>query len=282
MTGPGDASQDGGPDREVPLVEKPFDQLSNQDYDALGRAALAIKPDEWKHAETDNFILHYRRVTEAKKVAREVEYDIWFVATSLGAKKSDYQKKSHVFIFEDNNEWHEFLSQTSIPIWAASFAHGDNLFLSLRNGDDPGESFDSRTLAHETTHAVVARLYPHTQWPLWLNEGLAEYMGAASVAARKNQPIRRHEHTLDFAGMSLDELQQIKVYPQDPVQVAQLYETAEKLVRFVKTELPPERFTQFINAVLEGRDLKDALLYVYPDKLASYDDFEKKYARFTK
>jgi hypothetical protein len=193
MNGPGDAADQ--QDQEVGLVEKPFDQLSDQQIDELGQKALAIRPQDWKHAETDHFILHYRRVTEAKK---------------------------------------------------------------------------------------VARLYPRTHWPLWLNEGLAEYMGAASVAARKNQPIRRHEHTLNFAGMSLDELQEMQVYPQDPVQVAQLYETSEKLIRFIMTELPKERFTQFLDAVLGGETPRDALLSTYPDKLASYDDFLKKYAKFTK
>lgn len=261
-------------------MEKPFNQLSDQRIDELGQKALAIRPDEWKHAETDNFILHYRRVTEAKKVAREVEYDLWFVAKSLEAKKEQYQKKSNVFIFEDENEWQDFLSQTPQPRWAASFAHGDDLFLSVRNTG--GMAFNSRILAHETTHAVVARLYPGTRWPLWLNEGLAEYMGAASVAARMNQPLQGHEHTLTFAGMSLEQIQAIQQYPQDPIQVAELYETSEKLIRFIMTELPKDRFTQFIDAVLAGRTLKDALLYVYPDKLASYEDFEKKYARFNK
>jgi hypothetical protein len=266
----------------VTLVEKPFNELSDQTVDGLGQTALAIRPEAWKHAETDHFILHYRRVTEAKKVAREVEFDIAFVAAALGAKPEQYRRKSHVFIFEDQNEWQTFLNQTTQPPWAASFAHGDELYLSLRNTGPGAPPFDSHILAHETTHAVVARLYPGKRWPLWLNEGLAEYMGGASVAARKNQPIRRHEHTLTFAGMSLDELQQMQQYPQDPVAVAQLYETSEKLIRFIMTELPKDRFTQFIDAVLAGESLKDALMYVYPDKLASYDDFLKKYAKFTK
>jgi hypothetical protein len=267
---------------DVPLIEKPFSQLSNQSVDPLGQLALSIKPDAWKHAETDHFIIHYRRVTEAERVVREVEYDLAFVAKSLGAKPEQYAKKSHVFIFEDQTEWQAFLNQTQVPPWAASFAHGDELFLNLRSGTPGAPPFDSHVLAHETTHAVVARLYPGSRWPLWLNEGLAEYMGGASVAAMKNQPIRRHEHTLNFAGMSLDQLQQMQVYPQDPVQVAELYETSEKLIRFIMTELPRERFTQFIDAVLTGHTLEQALMQVYGDKLASYDDFEKKYARFNK
>ena len=269
------------PDRDVPLIEKAFNQLSNQDVGILGQKALAIKPEAWKHAETDNFILHYRRVTEAKKVAREVEYDLWFVATSLGAKKSQYEKKSHVFVFADDKEWQEFLGETTVPAWAASFARGDNLYLNVRNTGGR-EIFDSRTLAHETTHAVVARLYPQSRWPLWLNEGFAEYMGGASVAARKGESIKRQEHALNFAGMSLDQLQKMQQYPQDPIEVAQLYETSEKLIRFIETQLPKDRFPRFLDSVLSGRTLEDALHDVYPDKLASNDDFEKKYAKFSK
>jgi len=279
---PDDTEAEGLTLEDVPLVEVPFEQLSNQTMDQLGAIALSIRPEAWKHAETAHFIVHFRRVTEAERVVREVEFDLAFVTTALGAKPEQDTRKSHVFIFQDQTEWQGFLSKTTMPSWVASFAHGDELFLNLRDTTPGAPPFDSHVLAHETTHAVVARLYPGVRWPLWLNEGLAEYMGGASVAAMKHQPIRRHEHTLVFAGMSLDQLQQIQVYPQDPVQVAELYETSEKLIRFIMTELPRERFTQFLRSVLSGHTLAQALSAVYGDKLASYADFEKKYARFNK
>jgi hypothetical protein len=266
---------------DVPMVEKAFDPAWNQQIDPLGQKALAIRPQDWRHAETENFILHYRRVTEARKVAREVEFDLAFVAGQFGATKEQYARKSHVFIFEDDKEWHVFLAQTPVAPWAGSFAHGDELFLDLRNNGS-GEAFDSRTLAHETTHAVVARIYPAARWPVWLNEGVAEYMGAASVAARKNQTVKRQEHNLNFASMPLDEMQALQTYPQDVVKVTQLYETGEKLIRFIMTELPRDRFVKFVKAVGGGESLQTALMEVYPDKLASYDDFEKKFARFSK
>ena len=65
--------------RETKLVEKKMEQLTSKTPSDDGQKALAIDPAKWKHAETDNFILHYRRATEAQKVAREVEYDLWFV-----------------------------------------------------------------------------------------------------------------------------------------------------------------------------------------------------------
>jgi hypothetical protein len=279
LNGPSDT---GDGEQEIPLVEKPFNELSNQNIDELGQTALKMRPEAWKHAETAHFIVHYRRATEAAKVVREIEFYITFIARALGANDQAYAGKSHIYVFQDETEWHQFLYDSNSPDWFGSFANGDNLYLNVRS-DMPGQpAFDSQTLAHETTHATMRRIFPDENWPIWMKEGLAEYMGAAAVAALKHQPIRRHEHTLNFASMSLDTLQQIQKYPDDPVQVTQLYETAEKLIRFIMTELPKERFTPFLHTVGRGASLKDALLQIYPDKIASYDDFLAKYQKFTK
>ncbi len=273
------------PTREVPLVEKKFEMLSNQTISASGRAALSILPDKWKHAETDNFILHYRRATEAQKVAREVEYDLWFVATTLGAGKDRYQKKSHVYVFEDADEWKQFLSLINLATkWAASFASGDELYLNVRGGGNsgPGANFDSHTLAHETTHAVVSRLYPRQRWPIWLNEGFAEYMGGASIAARKGQSGKRFERTLSKAEMSLDTLASLNDYPTQPEAISQLYQTSEKFVRYLMTELPKDRIVKYIETVIGGNGLKGSFLEVYGDKFKDWDSFTKRYDRFSK
>jgi len=273
------AAQNPPPPRENPLVEKPLAQISLEGVGEHGRKALAINPPKWKHAETENFILHYRRVTEAQKVAREVEYDLWYIATVLGATRDRYQRKSHVYIFEDEEEWKQFLSLTGVPSWSASFAYGDELFLNMRRD---GGGFSSNTLAHETSHAVVARLFPGQRWPLWLSEGFAEYMGGASVAARKGQTVKRHQNRLDLAEMPLARLEALTEYPSDENAVGQLYQTSEKFVRFLMNELPKERIVSFIEAVLAGKKMQEAVLAVYGDKLKDWDGFMKRYERFNK
>ena len=273
------------PSRDIPLVEKKFEDLSNKTISGDGRKALDIAPDKWKHAETDNFILHYRRVTEAQKVAREVEYNLWYVATTLNATKDKYQKKSHVYIFEDEDEWKKYLAVASVPMkWAVSYAWGDELYLNVRGGGNSGSgtSFDSHTLAHETTHAVVARLYPGKHWPLWLNEGFAEYMGGASVAARKGQFAKRYERALQNAEIPLDALTKMTDYPEDPLSIQRLYQTSEKLVRFLMTEGPKDRFPKFIDAILAGKGLEEAVLQIYGDRFKDWPAFAKHYEKFSK
>jgi hypothetical protein len=267
------------PPRDEPLLEKSWEALSNQDAGDLGRKALAIKPEKWKHAETENFIVHFRRATEAKKVVREVEYTLWYVATALGAGKERYQRKSHVFVFKDEAEWQSFLAQAHGPPWSHSFAHGDELFLNVRG--DTG-LFDSNTLAHETTHAVVARLYPTQRWPVWLNEGFAEYMGSASVAARLHFYAKTFQKKLQAADLPIEELTSMPAYPEDENKVPQLYQSSEKLVRFLMDQPPKDRFVKFIDAVLRGRSFETAVTEVYGDKFKDFETFKKKYASFVK
>jgi hypothetical protein len=281
------ASENQPPPREIPLIEIPWEQLSNKEVGEDGAVALSIKPEKWKHAETDNFIIHFRRVTEAHKVVREIEYDLWFVARTLGATPAQYRHKSHVFVFEDENEWQEFLSRTKAPAWSGSFARRDELFLSIRKMEMGGQ-FDSHTLAHETTHAVVARVYPFEHWPVWLNEGFAEYMGGASVAARNHQPVKNYQQILRHAGMSIEEMFELKRYPQDEEKVWQLYQTGEKFVRFLMNELPKDRFRKFVTDVITSNDtetgnhVEQAFMRVYGDKFKTFDDFKRKFATFSR
>ena len=265
----------------MPLIEKQFEELSHRDVSEKGKKALLIHAADWKHAETPNFVLHYRRVTEAQKVAREVEYHLWFIATTLGASRERYARKSHVFIFENEDEWKQYVSMSSLPTWVSSFAWGDDLYLNIRRSGG-GPTFDSNTLAHETSHAVVARLFPGKRWPLWLNEGFAEYMGGASVAARKRQSAKRQQARLEMAEMPLSTLESLTKYPDDQQQVAQLYQTSEKFIRFLMNELPKDRIVKFIEAVLAGKSMQAAVLEVYGDKIKDWAAFEKRYERFTR
>jgi len=270
------------PPRDIPLIEKKWGDLSDKEIGNYGTIALEIRPDRWKHAETDNFILHFRRFTEARKVAREVEYDLWFVATTLGASRDQYARKSHVFIFEDQTEWNLFISKLEVPVWFQSFAHSEGLFLNVRQQNG---IMDSHVLAHETTHAVVSRIYRMKHpghWPLWLNEGFAEQMGSASVAARNHIPTATQERELQHATIPLDALVKTTQYPENPMKVGEFYQSSEKLVRFLMTKSPRERFPKFIDAILDGKTLKEAVAEIYGDQYKDFDTFEKKYQLFTK
>ena len=267
------------PPQDMPLVEKQAGQIASKVTSSMGLKAMDIAPAKWKCAETDHFIIHYRRATEAQRVVREIEYTLWFVAQSLGAPKERYAKKSHVYVFQDEREWITFRDEAEMPKWTASFAQGDELFLHVGG---VGEGFDSHLLAHETTHAVVARLYPRQRWPRWLNEGFAEYMGSASQAARKKVWAKGMQQELSEASLPVEKLIATEDYPTDRKEVARFYQSAQKLVRFLMNNYPKERFPQFVDLVLVGASFENALQQVYGDRVKDYAAFTKQYEQFVK
>jgi hypothetical protein len=266
------------PPYDVPLRQESWEQLPNREISRDGQTALALRPQQWHHGETENFIFHYRGLSDALQIAREIEFDLWYVAQSLGAARADYTKKSHVYVFADEKEWQKFLAATHAAPWSHSFAQGDELFLNVRAG---GGGFDSQTLAHETTHAVVARLY-HRRWPVWLNEGFAEYMADASMAARHSRPPQSTQHKLTDAKMTVAELMATRHYPLELDAVWQLYETSSKFVRYLFNKYPHELFPKFVDRLLTGEPAAQALAETYGDEFRDMAEFEKRFSRFTR
>ena len=267
------------PPYDVPLRQERWEQLADLAISPAGEKALAIRPEQWRHGETENFVVHYRSLSDALQIAREIEFDLWYVAQSLGAKSAQYARKSHVYVFQNEKEWQIFLSQTQTPGWAHSFALRDDLFLDVRAAQG---GFDSQTLAHETTHAIVARIYGNRRWPLWLSEGFAEYMGSASVAARHWHSPLSNQRKLHFAGMSVAELTTTVRYPADPDAVARLYDTSAKFVRYLFNKYPKDLFPKFVERILADEAAATALVEIYGNEFSNMAEFEKRFTRFTR
>ena len=263
----------------MPLRQERWEDLPNHEISPAGEQALAFQRAQWRHGETDHFIIHYRSMGDALQVAREIEFDLWHVAQSLGAEPGQYARKSHVYIFRDEKEWQKFLVETRAPGWVHSFASRDDLFLDLRAAEG---GFDSHTLAHETTHAIISRIYGNRRWPLWLNEGFAEYMGGASVAARNSRSPRSNQRKLQFAEMTVAEMFATQRYPEAPLEVARLYDTSAKFVRYLFNKYPKELFPKFVELVIGGRPPTEALVEIYGQEFSDMADFEKRFSRFTR
>jgi hypothetical protein len=261
----------------APMRQKTWETLSNREVSLLANRALGMNPRAWYHGETENFILHYRNFSDALQIAREIEFDLWYIAKTLGAGKEQYARKSHVYMFADDREWREFVKQANEPQWVHSFAVRDELFLNIHG---TGHGFESHTVAHETTHAVVARIYPNRRWPLWLNEGFAEYMADACASARRGLQPTSNPRSLRGATMTLTELIAIERYPEDPAGVMQLYDNATKFVRYLFTKYPADRFPKLVERLLDGLTAQTALIEIYGDEFRDLGTFDKRFVTY--
>jgi len=124
------------------LQEVELSALSQQDENPLGRVALALHPEDWKHAEGEHFIYHFVRSFVASRAAVEAEFNFRVVAKELERGELVTDRKSHLYIFDRPEDWQEFQKAGTLEQWTGGIHSAGSLFL-LR---DPSHKFSNNTL----------------------------------------------------------------------------------------------------------------------------------------
>ncbi len=250
-----------GPQGLNALKEVPFRTLSSSSVTPLGAAALSIRTNEWKHAETDNFIYHYFHDFIATPVSVEAEFYYRVIAKDLNKDTSHWERKAQVFIFESPDDWKTFQTRGFLDPWTGGIHQRGELFLQR----DPNLKFKGNTLGHEIAHLVVDRFFG-SNVPLWLNEGYAEYISRVSYAsyyrARGYDSKPRTDSLTAASFVPLDQLTQAVTYPTDVNQVLAFYTESEKLVRFLNAT-DKTKFLVMLDSLAKGSLFENALHNAY-------------------
>jgi hypothetical protein len=260
------------------LTEVPLSQLSDPGNTVMGKAALAVRPDDWKHAETPHFILHFFHNFVAAQAAAELEFYYQTVSTELHRDTSTWERKSHVYIFENETDWHAFQGKAQLDPWTGGIHSEGNLFI-VRN---PAYKFEGRTLGHETAHLVLYRFFG-AGIPLWLNEGYAENSSIrfyAGLERRRGYNMLPHSAVLTAANyIPVANLTSAVTYPDDVIQVSIFYQESEKLVGFLRAQ-NGEGFITFLDALSHGSEFETALEKGFGSRFTSVEALDREFQEY--
>jgi len=250
-----------------------FSFLSDRNVSALGAKALALRANEWKHAETPHFVYHYFQSFVAAPVSVEAEFFYSVVAKELGRDTAQWERKCHVFIFERAADWSQFQTSGKLDPWTGGLCTGGELFL-LREAD---RKWKGETLGHEVTHLVVYRFLGNGV-PLWLNEGFAEYAASRGYSsfwrARGYKANPKAQAVNPERWIAVGQLTAMVDYPSDVTQVSTYYNESERLVRFLSAA-DRRGFLTFLESMAQGNRFETALMKGFPGKFASTDALDK-------
>jgi hypothetical protein len=257
------------------LPEIAFAQLTDRALAPLGQAALGIRAQDWKHAETANFVYHYFQSFVAAPVSVEAEFYYRLIARELGKETAQWERKSHIFVFETAADWAEFQKRGALDPWTGGIHSRGELFIRR----DPAFKFKDNTLGHEVAHLVVDRFFG-ANVPLWLNEGYAEYVSMRCYAAfqrARNYRARPLSLAVEAAHfIPLAELTSAMAYPQDPLRVGAFYAESERLVRFLSAA-NKVGFGALFEALAKGARFETALAKGYGGRFPSLDALEREF-----
>ncbi len=260
------------------LEPVPIERLSDNSISALGEKALAVNPDGWLHAETENFVYHYFNSFIATPVSVEAEFYYRVIADDLDKSTADWERKSHIFIFESDEDWNKFKAGASLEPWTGGIHSRGELFIQ-RN---PKYKYKGHTLGHEVVHLVLDRFLPGSL-PLWLEEGYAEYASIIAytsfMRARGYNSKPRAQSVEETYYMPLDGFFGLRSYPRQRAQVRAFYAQAHRFVRFIKATDNKE-FLPFLESMAGGARVNSALQRHYPDLMRNKQRFEQEFREY--
>jgi hypothetical protein len=257
------------------LVEKPLAQISDNAIGALGQKALGIRSNDWKHSESPHFVYHYFTPFIAQAVANEAEFYYRVIAKELDKDTTQWERKSHIFIFEQPADWQQFRQVGGLEPWTGGIHSQGQLFI-MRN---PQVKWKGNSLAHEVTHLVTHRFYGEGI-PLWLDEGMAEYCASRWYASywrlRGYNSRPRSVSVSEESYIPLATLSTLLTYPAQDDQVAAFYAESERLVRFLSAA-DKKGFLDFFEAMSKGNRFDTALEKALGSKFFNVDALERDF-----
>jgi hypothetical protein len=267
---------------EFPLVPLPDDHSREVPFGMHG--AELMKSGTWKHAQTEHFFVHYRGSDEAGMAVQYVEGAYTILMQLLNLDPQRGQARSHIFILPAD-EWKAYKSVHGMVPQLAGFAYKTELILGASDENTLARIDTVRVLCHEITHAILARFYRDQNLPLWLNEGLADYIGLRTIQAKglmDGSDLWREKMMAVLSGTPDSQMDVAKVFTRirygnhaTPDRIRAFYANSQKCVRTLIEKLPVDRFALFFNALAAGNQPDVALTLAYGRQCGNVEEFGK-------
>jgi hypothetical protein len=258
------------------LAEVEFSQLSQRDPSPLGEKALAIQPEQWKHAETEHFIYHFVHSYVATPVSVEAEFQYRVVAKELEREQPATDIKSHIYIFEHPEDWQQFQAFGNLEKWTGGIHSAGSLFVQ-RN---PAYKFSNNLLGHEIVHLVLHRFYTDAI-PCWLDEGFAQFISKdAHASYERARGYVSKPHSEAIAPQDLIPLAALIALTHPPSNRVEIfYDESERLVRFLAAA-DKKSFLTLLDMLARHQPLESILPRLYSGRFANISTLESQFREY--
>ncbi|MBU0758892.1 MAG: hypothetical protein KKA34_00830 [Candidatus Omnitrophica bacterium] len=239
-------------------------------------ASKLLSKGNWYRKETENFVIYYRDLEQAKIISDKAEYYFEKIAYDLGYEDEiEWKDKCQVYIVENADKWRDFLKDIGFnPELVGGFVPNyeeKEMFLAVLS-----DGYLAVTFPHELTHLIFREIAGQSTIPLWLNEGLANYEANLTSISNKLlvKYMKQGNHIL------LGDLLRMSNYPKGKEMRELFYAQSEKLVEFLIAQYGRKKFRDFCELILKDRSFHDAIFEIYREDFTDIEDFNIKLVEY--
>ena len=117
----GTAAPEAGGGEAGAWVEVPRDSLDTAALTSRGIRLLDMPGFDWKHAQTEHFVVHFEQAIFARKIARMAEFFYAYISQDLTGMEDQAEGRSHIFVFRNARRWQDMRrTLPDVPEWTFS------------------------------------------------------------------------------------------------------------------------------------------------------------------
>lgn len=214
--------------------------------------------------------LHFKVHAYGPQAAREVSdiaeqaYQRIMVDTNLFSFRPKELYRVVVYATQE-----EYRSKTAQPDWSGGLSIGNAIYTYQ------GPQL-ARVLAHEMTHLIFFEYMGRaTQQTRWVNEGLAVYQETKASGGARVDVFAALRGSLRATPLPMSQLMSLVPATERGYTVSAWYAQAESLVRFMIERGGRLGFSQFLEALKDGKDFDAAIAAGFPAAWRSLAELER-------
>lgn len=198
-------------------------------YGFLFVTVFCIFTQAEEQLQIDRMTLSFRSDTEDKKFIDYIKKDLIQRLSLLKSFYGTLPAENYKIYLLKNKKRFDTFSKNDLPEWSRAIAYvkENTIILKINSAEDVLES--SKTLVHELSHLLLYRRFNKQKIPVWINEGLAEYMAGKEFSVSEKTiianalwantliPLSRIDSLLSFGAVKarlsyLESLAAVKFY----------------------------------------------------------------------
>jgi len=240
--------------------------------------AGAAPAEEWKELRAEHFLVYYFEDEKfAQDVLNQAEKYYQKIASDIGYVRYDnfwqWDNRAKIYIYRTHED---FMKAMGKPPWVfGTVLYDEKKIISYRWN----EGFTDALLPHEIAHLVFREFVGFkNEVPIWMDEGVAQW----EEKKRREWAVGVvKELVKDRDYIPLARLTQMDLSTEHDSDLSRkLYSQAASLVGFLMTEYGGSKFTLFCRQLRDGKNINDALSFVYTGSIPNIDELEKKWVKY--
>lgn len=218
---------------------------------------------DFNEAKSRHFIVYYDKgvpedfVDSVIEAAEEYYNDLTDKLAFVRYKYWMWDDRAKIYLYPDQDA---YVKDTGQPSWSSGTAsYNDKTIWTY-----PRESgfFDS-LLPHEIGHIIFREVVGKNRVPLWLEEGVAQYLEQAKRIGSERTVIKAIENGTFIPFDELNSINGRTLRARSDVEL--FYAESINIVLFLLNKSSTKAFNEFLRKLKQGKSLEDALSFAYYD-----------------